>query len=79
MHFVGPVGQTQRSRAGPGGGQRKVAANAGPAVCLFVRDDAKVAELRRDFRNVGAEVFEAVTLRRAAALAIGEPRESDAS
>ena len=52
---------------------------AGPAVCLFVRDDAKVAELRRDFRNVGAEVFEAVTLGRAAALAIDELRANDAS
>ena len=52
---------------------------AGPAVCLFVHEDSKVAELRRDFRNVGADVFEAVTLRRAAALAIGEPRASDAS
>lgn len=45
---------------------------AGPAVYLFIREDARASELRRDFRSVGATVFEARTLRREAALAIEE-------
>lgn len=40
---------------------------SGPAVYLFVAERAKVAELKRDFEQVGAEVFEAHTLGRAAA------------
>lgn len=45
---------------------------AGPAVYLFIREDAKASELRRDFRAVGATVFEARTLRRPDALAVEE-------
>jgi 4-diphosphocytidyl-2C-methyl-D-erythritol kinase len=45
---------------------------AGPAVYLFIHEGAKAAELRRDFRAVGATVFEAQTLRRDAALAVEE-------
>lgn len=43
---------------------------SGPAVFLFIREDAKAAELRRDFRAVGATVFEARTLGRQIATAI---------
>lgn len=45
---------------------------AGPAVYLFIHDGAKASELRRDFRAVGAAVFEAQTLRRVDALAVHE-------
>jgi 4-diphosphocytidyl-2C-methyl-D-erythritol kinase len=45
---------------------------AGPAVYLFIHEGAKAAELRRDFRAVGATVFEAQTLRRDAAVAVEE-------
>src|SRR5690606_11996170 len=45
---------------------------AGPAVYRFIREDAKASELRRDFRAVGATVFEARTLRRPDALAVTE-------
>lgn len=41
---------------------------AGPAAYLLVAERAKVAELRGLFREAGAEVFEARTLRRAAAV-----------
>lgn len=41
---------------------------AGPAAYLLVAERAKVAELRGLFREAGAEVFEARTLRRADAL-----------
>jgi 4-diphosphocytidyl-2-C-methyl-D-erythritol kinase len=47
---------------------------AGPSVFLFIREDAKASELRRDFRQVGATVFEVRTMGRAAALAIEEIR-----
>jgi shikimate kinase len=47
---------------------------SGPAAFLFVTERAKVAELRRQFREAGAEVFEARTLRRADALRL-EPLE----
>lgn len=47
---------------------------SGPAVYLFIREDAKASELRRDFRAVGATVFEARTLGRERATAI-EPFE----
>lgn len=50
---------------------------AGPAVFLFIREDAKASQLRRDFRAEGATVFEARTLGRAAATAI-EPLPADA-
>lgn len=43
---------------------------AGPAVYLFVTEDARVAELRRDFQDAGARVFEARTLPRERALAV---------
>ncbi|MDA1009852.1 MAG: 4-(cytidine 5'-diphospho)-2-C-methyl-D-erythritol kinase [Chloroflexi bacterium] len=42
---------------------------AGPAVFLFIREDAKAQQLRRDFRAQGATVFETRTLGRAAATA----------
>ncbi|MGE0133848.1 MAG: 4-(cytidine 5'-diphospho)-2-C-methyl-D-erythritol kinase [Dehalococcoidia bacterium] len=43
---------------------------AGPAVYVFVREGARVADLRRGFEALGAAVFEARTLPRAAALAV---------
>ena len=43
---------------------------AGPAVFLLVTERARVALLRREFEQVGAAVFEARTLPRAAALTI---------
>lgn len=48
---------------------------AGPAVYLFVRETAKVSELRRDFQQRGASVFDAWTLPRERALAIEEIEE----
>jgi 4-diphosphocytidyl-2-C-methyl-D-erythritol kinase len=45
---------------------------AGPAVYLWVREAAKTSELRRDFEQVGATVFEVRTLGRDASLAIEE-------
>lgn len=43
---------------------------AGPAVWVFVREGARVADLRRGFEALGARVFEAHTLPRAEALTI---------
>jgi len=43
---------------------------AGPAVYMFVTDRAKVSELKRDFSQAGADVFDAHTLPRSAALRI---------
>jgi 4-diphosphocytidyl-2-C-methyl-D-erythritol kinase len=43
---------------------------SGPAVYLWVREAAKISELRRDFEQVGATVFEIRTLGREAALAV---------
>lgn len=43
---------------------------AGPAVFLFIREDARASELRRDFRALGATVFEARTLGRERATAV---------
>ena len=43
---------------------------AGPAVYMFVTDRAKVSELKRDFAQAGADVLDAHTLPRAAALHI---------
>jgi hypothetical protein len=43
---------------------------AGPAVYMFIHQNAKAAELRRDFEATGAEVFEARTITRAASTAI---------
>lgn len=43
---------------------------AGPAVFLFIHEDAKASQLRRDFRAEGATVFEVRTLGRAAATAV---------
>ena len=43
---------------------------AGPAVYMFVTDRAKVSELKRDFAQAGADVLDAQTLPRAAALRI---------
>ncbi|MSP22448.1 MAG: 4-(cytidine 5'-diphospho)-2-C-methyl-D-erythritol kinase [Dehalococcoidia bacterium] len=48
---------------------------SGPAAFLFVSERAKVSELRHHFREAGAEVIEARTLRRAAALRL-EPLDS---
>lgn len=45
---------------------------AGPAVYVFVREGARVADLRRGFEALGARVFEARTLGRAQALAVVE-------
>lgn len=45
---------------------------AGPAVYMFVREQARSALLRRDFEQLGATVFEARTLSRTAALEIEE-------
>ena len=50
---------------------------AGPAAFLFVSERAKVSELRHQFREAGAEVIEARTLRRAAALKL-EPLDAPA-
>jgi 4-diphosphocytidyl-2-C-methyl-D-erythritol kinase len=47
---------------------------SGPAAFLFVTERAKVAELRGQFREAGAEVFETRTLRRSDALRV-EPLE----
>lgn len=41
---------------------------AGPAVYMFVREQARTAALRHDFEQLGATVFEARTLSRSAAL-----------
>lgn len=43
---------------------------AGPAIYMFIHQNAKAAELRRDFEAAGAEVFEARTLSRKASTAI---------
>ncbi|MEZ4501154.1 MAG: 4-(cytidine 5'-diphospho)-2-C-methyl-D-erythritol kinase [Dehalococcoidia bacterium] len=51
---------------------------AGPAVFVLVSDRAKVSELKRDFRNAGAEVFDVTTIGTAAATAL-EPLEADAA
>ena len=52
---------------------------SGPAVFMLVLDGAKLQDLRRDFRTQGANVLEAHTLPRAAALAIEElPAEAGA-
>ncbi|MEX2373472.1 MAG: 4-(cytidine 5'-diphospho)-2-C-methyl-D-erythritol kinase [Dehalococcoidia bacterium] len=58
------------ARYGSAGALRLHLTGAGPAVFLFIMDDAKASELRRDFRAVGATVFEARTLRRPDALAV---------
>ncbi len=62
------------ARYGQAGAMQLHLCGSGPAVFLFIREDAKASELRRDFRAVGATVFEARTLGRAAATAI-EPLE----
>ena len=58
------------ARYGQTGALRLHLTGAGPAVYLFIREDAKAQELRRDFRAVGATVFEARTLRREEAMRI---------
>lgn len=58
------------ARYGQAGALRMHLSGAGPAVYLFIREDAKASELRRDFRAQGAAVFEARTLGREAALQI---------
>ena len=45
---------------------------AGPSVYLFVREHARIADLRRALESAGARVFDARTLPRAQALAIIE-------
>ncbi len=54
------------------GAPRMHLCGAGPSVFVLILEDAKAAELRRDFRREGATVFEARTLGRAAATAIEE-------
>lgn len=56
------------------GAPRMHLCGSGPAVFLFIREDAKASELRRDFRSQGATVFEVRTLGRAAATAVEEIR-----
>jgi len=58
------------ARYGQAGALRLHLCGAGPAVFLFIREDAKASQLRRDFRAEGATVFEARTLGRAAATSI---------
>jgi len=57
---------------GHAGAMRMHLCGAGPAVYLWVREVAKVSELRRDFEGVGATVFDVRTMGRAAALAVEE-------
>ena len=64
------------ARYGQAGALQLHLCGSGPAVYLFIREDAKASELRRDFRAVGATVFETRTLGRAAATAI-EPLPAD--
>ena len=45
---------------------------AGPAVYLFVREQARVSLLQRDFEGMGATVFPTRTVSREVALAIEE-------
>ena len=52
------------------GGGRLHLSGAGPVVFLLVHERAKVAELRRDLEQAGAEVLPARTLTRAEALAL---------
>jgi 4-diphosphocytidyl-2-C-methyl-D-erythritol kinase len=49
------------------GGGRLHLCGAGPAAYLFVREDARVAELRRELEATGAQVFATATLGRTAA------------
>jgi len=62
------------ARYAQAGAMRLHLCGAGPSVFLLIHENAKSAELRRDFRSVGATVFEVRTLGRAAATAI-EPLE----
>lgn len=62
------------ARYAQAGAMRLHLCGAGPSVFLFIHENAKSAELRRDFKSVGATVFEVRTLGRAAATAI-EPLE----
>ena len=55
---------------GAAGARQLHLCGAGSAVYLFVTEDARVAELRRDFQDAGARVFEAHTLSRERALAV---------
>ncbi len=55
---------------GTAGGRQLHLCGAGPAVYLFVTEDARVAGLRREFQDAGARVFEARTLPRERALAV---------
>lgn len=58
------------ARYGQAGALQLHLCGSGPAVYLFIREDAKASALRRDFQAVGATVFEARTLGRAAATTI---------
>lgn len=58
------------ARYGQAGALQMHLCGSGPAVFLFIREGAKAQELRRDFRQVGATVFEAHTLGRERATAI---------
>jgi len=64
------------ARYGQAGALQLHLCGAGPAVYLFIREDAKASELRRDFRAVGATVFEARTLRRDAIAIEERPAEA---
>jgi 4-diphosphocytidyl-2-C-methyl-D-erythritol kinase len=56
--------------AAAGGTPRFHLSGSGPAVYLFVYEDAKLSDLRRDFERAGALVFDARTLGRAAAVSV---------
>jgi 4-diphosphocytidyl-2-C-methyl-D-erythritol kinase len=64
------VAQYSEFAAAAAGQPRFHLCGAGPAVYLLIREDAKAAELKRDFERAGAEVIEARTLSRAEAIRV---------
>ncbi len=58
------------ARYAAAGAPRLHLCGSGPSVFLFIHENAKMSELRRDFKQVGAAVFEVRTLGRAAATAV---------
>lgn len=58
------------ARYAQAGAMRLHLCGAGPSVFLFIHENAKLSELRKDFKQVGAGVFEVHTLGRASATAI---------
>lgn len=61
---------THYARYRSAGAPRLHLCGSGPAVFMFVREQAQRSRLRRDFERAGARVFEASTLGREAALAV---------